>query len=144
MKRLLACLLGLAGIAAAAEPLKTNARLPEDQIVFPQPEEAKGIAMEAMFKSDTVISEVIQGNWVHSTHLLTYEVIGKKNEEVGAELKFICRDRNPAPESGIRLKKVAWPFNGGSMTFVLGKDDSCRHMNYFNILRYDPLLREAK
>lgn len=144
MRRLFALSLGLAGLAAAAEPVKTNALLPEDRVIFPQPEQAAGITVAAMFKSDEVISQVVQGNWVRSQHLITYEVLGEKNEQVGKELKFICHDGNPAPESGIRVRKVPWPFKGGSMTFTLSKDESCAYMSYFNILRYEPLLREAK
>ena len=144
MKRLFACFLALAGLAAGAEPLKTNAKLPEDQLIFPQPEQAEGIKVEAMFKSDEVISQVVQGNWIRSQHLITYEVLVNKDSPVGKELKFICTDSNPTVESGIRLKKVPWPFDGGSMTFTLSKDESCAYMPYFNILRYEPLLRETK
>ena len=144
MRLIFACFLGLAGLAVAAEPLKTNARLPEDGIIFPQPGKAEGITVAAMFKSDEVISQVVQGNWVRSQHLITYEVLGEKTEDTGKELKFICHDSNPAPESQIRAKKVPWPFHGGSMTFTLSKDESCAYMPYFNILRYEALLRDAK
>lgn len=144
MRRLIACFLGLASLAAAAEPSKTNAKLPEDALIFPLPEQADGLKVEAMFKSDEVISKVIQGNWVRSQHLITYEVLVDQEGSVGKELKFICTDSNPAPESGIRVKKVPWPFNGGSMTFTLSKDESCAYMPYFNILRYEPMLRETK
>lgn len=144
MRHLLACLLGLVAIATAPEPLKTNASLPEDRIIFPQPEQAEGIKVEAMFKGDEVISEVLQGNWIRSQHLITYEVLADGKGPIGKELKFLCTDRKPAPDSGIRIKKVPWPFSGGSMTFILSKDEACAYMPYFNILRYEPLLRETK
>ena len=49
----------------------------------------------------------------------------------------MCRDSNPTPESGIQVKKVAWPFRGGTMNFGLSRDKSVRHDAYFTIVRYD-------
>ncbi|HEY1121645.1 MAG TPA: hypothetical protein VGE67_08600 [Haloferula sp.] len=127
----------LSCLAFAADPVKTNARLPDDRIIFPQPEAAPELKVTATFKSDTVVSKIEQGNWIHTEHLLTYEVTKPTDGFPHKELTFVCRDSNPTPESGIRLKKVAWPFHGDSMTFALSRDESVRHDAYFSIVRYD-------
>jgi hypothetical protein len=127
----------LSCLALAADPVKTNARLPDDQIIFPPAETAPELKITATFKSDTVVSKVIQGNWIRTEHLLTYEVTKPEASFPHKELTFVCRDSNPAPESGIQVKKVAWPFRGGSMTFGLSRDKSIRHEAYFNIVGYD-------
>jgi hypothetical protein len=127
----------LSCLAFAADPVKTNARLPDDQIIFPQPEAAPDLKVTATFKSDTAISEVVQGNWIRKEHLLTYEVTRPEAGFPHKELTFVCRDSNPTPESGIQVKKVAWPFRGGTMTFGLSRDKSVRHDAYFSIVRYD-------
>ncbi|MCW1923300.1 hypothetical protein OKA05_12110 [Luteolibacter arcticus] len=129
----------LSCLAFAAEPVKTNAQLPEDQIIFPQPETAEGVKITASLKSDTVVSEVIQGNWIRTEHLLTYEVTKADAGFPHKELTFVCRDQNPTPESGIMVKKVPWPFQKGSMTFSVSRDESVRHTPYFNIARYDAI-----
>ena len=127
----------LSCLAFAAEPVKTNAKLPEDQIIFPPPETSANLKITAAFKSDTVVSEVVQGNWIRKEHLLTYEVTKPDPGFPHKELTFVCRDQNPAPKSGIKVKKVPWPFRGGSMTFALSRDESVQYEAYFSILRYD-------
>ncbi|MCW1886738.1 hypothetical protein OKA04_18510 [Luteolibacter flavescens] len=127
----------LSCLAFAAEPVKTTAGLPEDRIIFPQPDTAPELKVTATFKSDTVISTVQQGNWIRTEHLITYEITKPVPEYPHKELTFICRDQNPTPESGIMVKKVAWPFQKGEMTFSLAKDESVRKGSYFKIVRYD-------
>ena len=127
----------LSCLAFAADPVKTNARVPDDKIIFPPPEAAPDLKVTATFKSDTVISEVIQGNWVRTEHLVTYEVTNPEAGFPHKELTFVCRDSNPTPESGIQVRKVPWPFQEGSMTFSLSRDKSVRHTPYFSIVRYD-------
>lgn len=137
MKLLLILLALLPGLLHAGDPVKTNARLPEDQIIFPQPEIRSEMKLTAKLKSDRIISAVAQGNWVRSEHLLTYEVTEAAAGFPHKELIFVCRDTNPDPGSGIKVKKVAWPFTGGSMIFHLAPDASVKHVAYFNITRYD-------
>lgn len=137
MKVLLVLLTLLPCFALAEEPVKTNARLPEDQIIFPQPEIAGGIKITAKLKSDRIVSEIAQGNWVRSEHVLTYEVTEAAAGFPHKELVFVCRDTNPDPGSGIKVKKVAWPFTDGSMIFHLAPDASVKHVAYFDITRYD-------
>jgi hypothetical protein len=124
-------------LALAAGPVKTNARLPQDEVIFPQPEIKGEVTVTAKLKGDRIVSEVAQGNWVKSEHVLTYEVTEAAAGFPHKDLIFICRDTNPDPESGIRVKKVAWPFVEGSMTFHLAPDASVRHLAYFDITRYD-------
>jgi hypothetical protein len=135
--KLLALLALLPCLALAADPVKTNARLPQDEIIFPQPEIKGEVKVIAKLKSDRIVSEIAQGNWVRSEHVLTYEVTGAAAGFPHKELVFVCRDTNPDPESGIMVKKVAWPFAEGSMTFHLAPDASVKHVAYFNITRYD-------
>jgi hypothetical protein len=127
----------LSCLAFAAEPVKTNAKLPQDQLIAPPPEAATTLKITATLKSDTVVSEVVQGNWIRTEHLLTYEVSKPDAGFPHKELTFVCRDQNPAPLSGIKVKKVAWPFREGAMTFALSRDESVQYDAYFNILRYD-------
>jgi hypothetical protein len=127
----------LSCLAFAAEPVKTNARTTDDKIIFPPPEAAEGLKVTADFKSDTVVSEVIQGNWIRTEYLVTYEVTEADDAFPYKELTFVCRYSNPTPESGIRVKKVPWPFRKGTMTFTLTRDQSVRHEAYFSIVRYD-------
>lgn len=137
MKLLFVLLALLPCFALAKDPVKTNARLPEDQIIFPQPEIAGEVMVTAKLKSDRIISAVAQGNWVRSEHVLTYEVTEAAAGFPHKELVFVCRDTNPDPGSGIKVKKVAWPFIDGSMIFHLAPDASVKHVAYFNITRYD-------
>lgn len=127
----------LSSLAFAADPVKTNARLADDKIIFPQPKEAPDLKVTATFKSDTVVSEVVQGNWIRTEHLVTYEITKPEAGFPHKELTFVCRDSTPTPDSGIQVKKVAWPFREGSMTFGLSRDKSVRHDAYFSIVRYD-------
>lgn len=129
----------LSCVAFATEPVKTNAKLPEDQIIAPPPETVPDLKVTATFKSDTVVSEVVQGNWIRTEHLLTYEVTKPAEGSPHKELTFVCRDQNPAPLSGIKVKKVPWPFREGAMTFALSRDESVLYEPYFNIRRYDPV-----
>lgn len=137
MKLLLILLTLLPGFALAGEPVKTNARLPEDQIIFPQPGIRSEVKVTARLKSDRIVSAIAQGNWVRSEHVLTYEVTEAAAGFPHKELIFVCRDTNPDPGSGIKVKKVAWPFTEGSMIFHLAPDASVKHVAYFNISRYD-------
>ena len=138
MKLLLVLLALLPCLAPAGEPVKTNARLPEDQIILPQPEITGEVKVTAKLKSDRIISAIAQGNWVRSEHVLTYEVTEAAAGFPHKELVFVCRDTNPDPGSGIKVKKVAWPFTEGSKIFHLAPDASVKHVAYFNITRYDP------
>ena len=137
MKLLLFLLTLFPCLALAADPVKTNARLPEDQIIFPQPGIAGEVKVTAKLKSDRIVSVIAQGNWVRSEHVLTYEVTGAAAGFPHKELVFVCRDTNPDPDSGIMVKKVAWPFTEGRMTFHLAPDASVKHVAYFDITRYD-------
>ena len=138
MKPLILLLALLPCLSPAADPVKTNARLPDDQIIFPQPGIEGEVKVNATLKSDRIVSKIAQGNWVRSEHVLTYEVTEAAAGFPHKELVFVCRDTNPDPESGIKVKKVAWPFVEGGMTFHLAPDASVRHLAYFNITRYDP------
>ena len=137
MKLLFVLLALLPCLAPAGEPVKTNARLPEDQIILPQPEITGEVKVTAKLKSDRIISAIAQGNWVRSEHVLTYEVTEAAAGFPNKELVFVCRDTNPDPGSGIKVKKVAWPFTEGSKIFHLAPDASVKHVAYFNITRYD-------
>lgn len=137
MKLLLFLLTLLPGFVLGTDPVRTNARLPEDEIIFPQPEGKGEVTVTATLKSDRTLSEIAQGNWVRSEHALTYEVTDAAPGFPHKELVFVCRDTNPDPGSGIKVKKVAWPFVKGSMTFHLAPDASVQHVAYFNITRYD-------
>ncbi len=138
-----AILLALCCLCHAEEIAKTNAALPGDAIIFPRPETGGEMEITAIWKSEKVLATVRQGNWITTEYLVTYEPAGGDKVLGGENLTFLCKDRKPAPESGIRVKKVPWPFGGGSMTFHLTRDESCRYMPYFNIIRYEPLLREG-
>ncbi len=139
--KIAAILLLLCSLSPAGETVKTNARLPGDEVILPQPESSSGTKVTAMWKSSKSLASWQQGNRVTTHYLVTYEITGAEHAELGKELSFICKDSNPAPESRIRMKKRAWPFHGGSMTFWLTRDETCHYMPYFNINRYEPLLR---
>jgi hypothetical protein len=133
----LALLPFLSCLAFAAEPVKTNARLPDDKIIFPPAETAPYEKITAAFKSDTVVSQIIQGNWISTEHLITYEVTKPAAGFPHKELTFVCRDRTATKESGIMEKRVPWPFRKRTMTFAVTRDQSVRHEAYFNIFGYD-------
>ncbi len=135
--KLLTLLSLLPCLALAGEPVKTNARLPKDEIIFPQPEIKGEVKVIAKLESDQIVSVIAQGNWVRSEHVLTYEVTEATAGFPHKELVFVCRDTNPDPESGIMVKKVAWPFTEDTMIFHLAPDASVRHVAYFDITRYD-------
>ncbi|MEK7952643.1 hypothetical protein [Luteolibacter soli] len=129
----------LSCLAFAADPVKTNAQLPEDKIILAKAETAGEQKVTATFKSDVVLSTVIQGNWIRTEHLVTYDVTGADAGFPLRELIFVCQDSNPTPESGIRARKVPWPFREGAMTFDLSRDKSVRHEAYYSIIRHAPV-----
>lgn len=128
----------LAGAVFAAEP-EINATLPANQIIFPIPDALPGISVVATFKSDKVVKETTEGVWIVSDHLVIYEVTTPADGYPHKELIFICKDRNPTPESGIAVKKVAWPFAAGSMTFTLTPKTGADRPAPFQIVRYQPV-----
>lgn len=138
MKTLL-CLLALTASALSMEPVVTQASLPEDRLIFPVPEKAEGIEVTARFKSDVVISSVTQGNWIRLQREVTYTVVSAPADFPLKEFRFICQDSDVTLESGIRLRKVVWPFREGTMKFTLQRDDSVRYTPYFKIVRYEAL-----
>lgn len=124
----------------AGEPVKTNSKLPEDSIIHPLPAALASQKVTAVFREDKVLSEVIQGDWIRSEHLLIYEITSGGDASTGRELRFICRDTNPAPESGIRLKRLPWPFKkDSSMSFWLKRDESCSYTAFYGIEGYQEM-----
>ena len=127
----------LSGLALAVDPVVTNARLPDDKPISTQPQTAPDLKITAKFKTDTVASEIVQGNWVSTEHVLTYEITEPVAGFPHKELLFVCRHQHASPDSGIREKRAPWPFREGKMTFAVFQDATVRHTAYFDIFRYD-------
>jgi hypothetical protein len=88
-----------------------NTFLTQDVPVWSGSANQGNIILQARFKEQLEIKEIVKGNWCHYLYKITYDHIrileGSWNEE---EISFFCRDAWPTRESGIMLKRPAWPF----------------------------------
>ncbi len=102
-----------------------NAFLTQDVPLYSaKPNQGTNI-LQASFKEQQEIRKIIKGNWYHCLYKITYDHIrnleGSWNEE---EISFFCRDVWPTKESGIMLKKAAWPFRSNEdLIFELAPKD---------------------
>ena len=67
---------------------------------------------------------------------MSYSVSEQALEYPHKEITFIAEDKWPAEGSGIKVKKLSWPFRRGSLTFMLEKDPTCDYIEFFKILSY--------
>jgi len=55
-----------------------------------------------------------KGNWEDHWFVIRFDVLRvEKSTWSAPEVSFICADSWPTPESGIMLKKAAWPYRAG-------------------------------
>ena len=94
----------------------TTAKLPNNQLIWPLPslpEIEEGILVYGKFIESVTILIVNQGNWAEHTYYVRYEVTTPNPEYPHKEISFIVKRGWPTPESGIRVKAMAYPFKGG-------------------------------
>ena len=117
----------------------TNARLPEDQQIWPMPDlepNKEILDVKAEFVEAKEVLSVSQGNFRQVTYAVRYKLIEKHEAFPKGELRFIVQDSFPTEASGIRVKRVPFAFRAGKMTFHLQKDDRVKHMDFFGIVAY--------
>ena len=94
------------------------------------------IKVEATFLEQKKLLAYNQGNWRKDIYLVTYKL--KKVDERFPDgiLVFIARDSMPAKGSGIRVKKLAWPFKKGDKTFFLEPYKNVKFRKFYQIVSY--------
>lgn len=112
-----------------------NAFLTQDIPLYSVKPNQGTIVLQASFKEQQEIRKIVKGSWCHYLFKITYDHIrileGSWNEK---EVSFFCRDSWPTKESGIMLKKAAWPFRSNEdLIFELAPKD-----NLFEIVSYYP------
>ena len=123
----------------AADDIHTTAALPENKQIWPLPklDIPDLITVKADFKDQKTIFSYTQGNWRTEVYLVSYSVSQQDSEYPHKEITFIAEDKWPAEGSGIKVKKLYWPFRKGSLTFMLEKDTTCDYSDFFKILSYN-------
>lgn len=136
---LIAALMVTNAFLFAVDDFQTTAALPDNKQIWPLPtlDSPNLIRVEAEFKDQNNICSYTQGNWRTEVYLVSYTVSQKNSEYPHKDITFIAQDRWPAKGSGIKVKKLYWPFRQGSLTFILEKDTKCDYTDFFNILSYD-------
>ena len=121
-----------------AEDIQTTASLPDNKPIWPLPvlDVPDMVSVGAGFKEQKEICAYTQGNWKTLIMLMTYTVHEPNPKYPYHEITFIATDIWPADGSGIKVKKLRWPFNKGSITFLMKKDPKCQHVEFFNIVSY--------
>ena len=118
---------------------ETTAKLPENKQIWPLPEVETSEAIfsiGAEFVESKEILSVTQGNWRKATYLVKYKVTKADKRYPYGEITFIAEDTWPAEGSGIKIKKLIWPFKQGNKFFYLKKDENCKFKAYFEVLTY--------
>jgi len=135
----LAFLLAMSPSILTADDFKTTAALPDNKQIWPLPklDIPNLISVKAEFKSQQEILSFTQGNWRTEVYLVSYTVSQQNSEYPHKEITFIAEDQWPAKGSGIKVKKLYWPFRKGSLTFLLERDTMCDYTEFFKILSYD-------
>ncbi len=98
-----------------------NSYLPSQRAIWPLPEIATPISVDASFHSLQDVKKVQEGEWITTTILVTYRVDHVLQGTFdGREITFLCDQKWPTPESGIMLKSLIFPFRPGTAgTFFL-------------------------
>jgi len=109
-----------------SELTKTNAYLKNNVLVFQPNENKSEIRLKAKFKEHIEIKKRKKGNWYHYLYKIVYdnvEVLNGNWDDL--EISFLCKDLWPTEESGIMLKKAAWPFQKNqSLIFEIEQKDN--------------------
>ena len=139
MIRLLTILLAILPLTVSADDVGTNVQLPDDRQIWPIPKIQMGpntIAVEAAFLEQKKLLAYNQGNWRKDIYLVTYKLKKVDERFPDGNLVFIARDSMPAKGSGIRVKKLAWPFKKGDKTFFLTPDNNVKFRKFYQIVSY--------
>jgi len=136
---IVALLLAMNASTLFASDVHTTATLPDNTQIWPLPklDIPNLISVIAEFKDQKNICSYTQGNWRTEVYFVSYTVSQQKSEYPHKEITFIAEDKWPAEGSGIKVKKLYWPFRKGSLTFILEKDTTCEYTEFFKILSYN-------
>ena len=139
MTKLLTIFFTIFPLIVLADNVDTNAHLPDDRQIWPIPKIELGpntVKVEATFLEQKKLLAYNQGNWRKDIYLVTYK-LNKTDERFSDDvIVFIARDSVPAEGSGIKVKKLAWPFRKGDKTFFLEPDENVGFRNFFRIVSY--------
>lgn len=142
MKPLCIFVLALAAISAksfAVDDIQTTAALPDNKQIWPLPklDIPDLISVKVTFKEQKEICSYTQGNWRTEVYLVSYTVSEQNTKYPYKEVSFVAEDKWPAKGSGIKVKKLYWPFRKGELTFYLERDTECNYTEFFKILSYN-------
>ena len=114
-----------------------TAHLPADSAIWPLDKTNAPVVVECSFQSQTTLLWMAQGNWNRAFRFMTYNVDRVlRGIYPHPQLTFLCLERFPSPESGIRLKTPDTPFRKKTMKFYLERDESCQSEDFFHITAY--------
>ena len=82
------------------------------------------IVLKAKFKEQIELEKRRDGDWYNYLYRITYDSIEiLKGKWEYPRISFLCKDTSPTEESGIKCKKLAWPFRENeSLIFKINKD----------------------
>jgi hypothetical protein len=90
---------------------ETNACLKNDDLIWPPSKERGDTTLKARFKEQVELQKIKDGDWYRYLYKITYDNIEVINGQwKHPELTFLCKDTWPTEESGIKVKKLPWPF----------------------------------
>ena len=113
---------------------KTNTYLENDELIWPPNEQEGEIRIKAKFKEQIEIQKRKEGDWYHYQYKIVYNNIEVLKGKWGdSEISFLCKDTWPTEESGIMVKKLAWPFRENECLIfeIKEKDDRYLIIGYY-------------
>ena len=116
----------VSGCGVPRPPLPVNAVLPDDAAVYDdQPLDGDTVVV-ARCRECAEFAKRVKGDWEDHWLLVTADVLKVERGSWGEPvLRFVVIESWPTPESGIRLKKAAWPYRAGAV-FAFALDTTVR------------------
>jgi len=118
-----------------------NAELPDDKLIWPPYRGDGKVELYANFSDQKLVKRSTEGDYHHMLYQITYEVEKvRRGRFKDKKLVFYCKDKWPTKESGIRVKKLIWPFiKDSTFLFKLKKKGE-----NFTIIGYTAIIRNRR
>ncbi|OHB51846.1 MAG: hypothetical protein A2Y12_13960 [Planctomycetes bacterium GWF2_42_9] len=136
-------------------PEKTNACFLNNSFIPFDQTPSKEISIELLVHITDVqhYSVITEGQWEKHWYLIKCEIIESKENWEDKELKFICFDKWPTADSGIKIKKGLFPYLEGryfrfyledkqTLPIIIGQQQTSPVASYENINRFVPDLKD--
>jgi len=90
---------------------ETNACLENDDLIWPASNKKGDVTLKGRFKEQVELQKIKDGDWYRYLYKITYDDIEVMHGEwKDRKLSFLCKDTWSTEDSGIKLKKLPWPF----------------------------------